>query len=335
MGWTAAALLTVSCSSQTTTPPSSASFTTSTLPVVSASGETTSTLAPGAPSTEPPPPLGSVPAPVPGVSPTSDGNWRAQLNLRGNTVIWATTFRPAHAAPDVEVSAAEFDPKLFRAALFNGVKLPGGGPWKNADHVSVAAQPALVAAFNGGFLFKDIKGGYFTEGRVIRRLVDKQATLGIRSDGRLVIGVYGSNMSNDGSWVSLRQNLPPIVVNGKNSTAGYSPLTFGDDFHHVFETFRSALCVRSDGQMMYVVMGRVRVGPLADELVTMGCTFAMQLDVTGTWPQFTWYSGFGSTDRTGYMLDSRMSNPQRYVTVSQKDFIALFDLSSLSPGAVS
>ena len=71
-------------------------------------------------------------------------------------------------------------------------------------------------------------------------------------------------------------------------------------------------------------MGPIRVKALADELVTMGCQFAMQLDVTGTWPQFSWYSGFGTLARQGIMLDQRMGNPQRYLNGSQKDFVALF-----------
>lgn len=225
------------------------------------------------------------------------------------------------------------DQEHLAAALYNGNQLPGGGPWTNGDHVGKVAQSALVLAFNGGFLFKHIRGGYFTEGKVVKPLLPGQATLGVRKDGRLVLGIYGKDMTNDGSWLSLRQNLPPIVDQGQNSLAQYPGTYWGNDFHSVDLNYRSAICNRSDGKMMYVAMGMVRITTLSDELARLGCTLAMELDINGHWPQFVWFPP-GAPGHKGSLLDPKMWKPERYVTSSQKDFIAMFDPASLAAGAV-
>lgn len=222
----------------------------------------------------------------------------------------------------------------MRAALFNGPLIPGGGPWHNGNHVPPAALPALVAAFNGGFEFRDITGGYMTEGRIVRPLEVDQATIGIGNDGSIHLGVFGQDILDDGSWQSLRQNLPPIVLDGRNALDRFPATNWGTNFHGVTITNRSALCTRSDGRLMYVYVGTVDIVGLTDALVAMGCRTAMQLDINGTWPQFATYTGLGSADRAGVLIDARMTNPDRYIRLSKKDFIAFFDPATLVAGTV-
>lgn len=254
--------------------------------------------------------------------------------------MWGTTIRPFASHPDVIASYAAFDQTQLHAALYNGSQLPGGGPWNNGSKVQRSAQTALLAAFNGGFLFKHIKGGYFTEGQVVKPLLNGEATLGIAADGRMAIGVYGKDLTNDGSWVSLRQNLPLIVDGGHEAVstaheAGVSSIYWGNDFGGVILNFRSALCERSDGMLMYAVVGKVDINGLTRALVEAGCNRAMELDINGRWPQFVSFDQTGSVPPTPVALDSRMSRLTRYVTVgSTKDFIALFDPALLPPDIV-
>ena len=65
---------------------------------------------------------------------------------------------------------------FLRAGLFNGSELPGGS-WARGDRIPGELYPAAVAAFNGGFRFEHIKGGYYTEGRMVKPLRDGDATL--------------------------------------------------------------------------------------------------------------------------------------------------------------
>ena len=187
---------------------------------------------------------GVAPSPLPGA-----GDWQVLSSVSGAPVIWGATNQPLVDHPDVTASYAVFDPKRLHAALFNGTELPGGGPWNNGAQVMGAATPSLVAAFNGGFLFKHIKGGYFTESRVVKPLLDGDATLAVGTNGQLAIGVYGRDLTNDGSWVSLRQNLPPVVDRGKeavsNAHEAGGAIYWGDNFGHVLLDFRSALCRRT------------------------------------------------------------------------------------------
>ncbi len=263
----------------------------------------------------------------------TDG-WNVLAADGGGPVIWAAANHPLSNHPDVTASYAVFDPKMLHAALFNGTELPGGGPWTNGARVTDAATGSLVAAFNGGFKFKHIKGGYFTEGSVVKPLLDGDATLGVSTNGLLAIGVYGRDMTNDGSWVSLRQNLPPVVDGGKDVVSNAGPIYWGDDFGHVLLDFRSALCRRNDGLLMYVVAGLVDISGLTHVLVAAHCDFAMELDINGTWPQFVAFAHAGEGAPTPSALDPRMQHLKRYLTGSTKDFIALFDPMQLPPSIV-
>ena len=289
----------------------------------------TSTIAPS-PEVTPQPWSGVAPSPLPGA-----GDWQVLASVSGAPVIWGATNQPIAGHPDITASYAVFDPKRLHAALFNGTELPGGGPWNNGSAVMDTATPSLVAAFNGGFLFKHINGGYFTEGTMVKPLIDGDATLGVGTNGELAIGVYGSEMTNDGSWVSLRQNLPPVVNGGREAvSAAAGSIYWGDNFGHVLLDFRSALCRRSDGLLMYVVAGLVDINGLANVLVTAHCDFAMELDINGTWPQFVSFTQSGGNQPIPTALDTRMRHLSRYLTGSTKDFIALFDPTQLPANVV-
>lgn len=273
-------------------------------------------------------------APVLQPSLDGEGEWRVLASIAASPVVWATSIRPLGEYGSVVASAAVFDPSRLRAALFNGSEIPGKGPWKNGSRITKAALPALVAAFNGGFRLEHIKGGYVTEGRTVRRLRKGEATLAIGRDGRLALGVWGEDLTDDGSWASVRQNLPPVVMDGVVSVKKFPGTYWGDDFHRVTFTYRSAICTRRDGLLMYVAIGDVDIMLLGRALVVMGCLTAMQLDINGNWPQFDTYGGFGQDKRTPALLDRRMSNAARYLRRSTKDFVALFDPATLRDGVL-
>jgi len=256
-------------------------------------------------------------------------------SVGGVPVVWTTKVHPLAKKPSVVATAAVIDQERLRAVLFNGPVIPGGRGWARGNHVPASMVPVLVATFNGGFELKHMKGGYFTEGRTVKRLRNGDATLAIDRGGRIVIGVYGKDLTNDGTWVSLRQNLPPVVLNGESAIDQAPGTYWGDDFGNVSDNFRSALCVLGDGRLMYVAMGLVDIRPLANGLVAMGCRTAMALDQNGTWPHFATYSDPGAAKRSGLLLDRRMSQPNRAITRSKKDFIALFDPANLPDTAIA
>ncbi|MEY3806912.1 MAG: hypothetical protein RIR69_1724, partial [Actinomycetota bacterium] len=209
-----------------------------------------------------------------------------------------------------------------------------GGTWNNGSRIMKAAVPSLLLAFNGGFRFEHHQGGYFTEGKMLKPLREDQATFAIDHAGFATVGVLGRDLFDDSSWKTLRQNLPPMLMNGDISLDEFRGTHWGNDYGKVIYTFRSATCLRSDGRLLFAVAGDVDIDMFADILKTLDCLTAMQLDINGTWPQATTYSGFGTANRQGTVLDRRMKNVNRYLNKSAKDFFAFFDTATLPAGLV-
>ncbi len=264
----------------------------------------------------------------------NEGAWRAIAKVRKEPMIYATSIRPLWCYGSVVATMATYDPTKVRAALFNGTEVPGGKGWKNTSSIRGSAVRSLIASFNGGFRFEHNPGGYITEGRTIRKMRKGYATFGIRPDGTSTIGVWGEDMKAAEGWASLRQNLPPLVAENKSVYASYKAVDWGQDFDNKVYSYRSAVCLRMDGLMMFVAIGKVNIGMLADTLVFLGCRTAMQLDINGTWPFFAAYTNFGKTDRNGRTIDTRMGDPDRHLNGATKDFIGLFDPQTLKPGAL-
>ena len=263
-----------------------------------------------------------------------EGEWQAVMRVRTKPIVYATSIRPLWCFGSVVATMATFDPTRVRTAMFNGTEMPGGKGWKNGSKIRGSALRSLIASFNGGFRFEHQPGGYVTEGKTVRKMRKGYATLAISENGVSTIGIWGDTITDDGSWASLRQNLPPLVHNGKSVYANYPKVDWGNDFGNKVYNFRSAVCLRTDGLMMFVAVGKVNIGMLADTLVVLGCKTGMELDINGEWPYFAVYSDFGKPIRWGKIIDNRMGDPNRHLNGSTKDFFALFDPETLSAGAV-
>lgn len=257
-----------------------------------------------------------------------EGQWVAWHQPDVEHALWVTSLRPSAEHASVVATYVHVDPSRLRAVLYAGSELPGGDDWRHQARVSGADVASLVAAFNGGFRFEHIAGGYVSEGRVVRPLVEGEATLAIDTEGRIALGAYGRDLTDDGTWVSLRQNLPLLVDDGISQVAGTGARSWGVDHGGVTYVFRAAVCTVANGHLRFVSAGDVDAAMLADIMVAGGCRTAMQLDINGTWPQFTLFDGLGTTKRTPTVVDVRMGNPYRYLNGSKKDFVALFLRSS-------
>ena len=302
---------TTSTTSTTTTPETSTTTTSTTIPAKPA--DISSQLLPALP---------------------GEGQWQAVMRVRTKPIVYATSIRPLWCFGSVVATMATFDPTRVRTAMFNGTEMPGGKGWKNGSKIRGTALRSLIASFNGGFRFEHQPGGYVTEGKTVRKLRKGYATLAISQDGISTVGIWGDTITDEDSWASLRQNLPPLVHNGKSVYANYPKVDWGNDFGNKVYNFRSAICLRTDGLMMFVAVGKVNIGMLADTLVVLGCKTGMELDINGQWPYFAVYSDFGKATRWGEIIDNRMGDPNRHLNGSTKDFFALFDPETLAAGAV-
>jgi len=295
-----------------TTVPPKESTPTSVAPVATTGTTTTTTWAP--------PPLVPVrDEPLPG-----EGQWLPILELGDRNVAWVTSIRPLVDYGSVRATYVRFDPSLMRAVLYNGSAIPGGNDWIDYRRVQGEALRTLLLTFNGGFRFEHTEGGYKVQGIVTEPLVDGQASLAIDVDGKVTIGVYGRDLVDGPEWVSIRQNLPPIV-DGRSS--GVNPSNrgwWGSDYGGVTYVPRSAICDMGDGTLLWAIVGDTDADGLATALVDAGCETGMQLDINGTWPHFAVYGGLGELDRAPVVVDRRMGNHGRYLKDSEKDFFAFF-----------
>ena len=260
----------------------------------------------------------------------NEGVWHALASAGGAEVMWATSLRPLPEAPAVVGSFAIIDQTLLTAAMFNGSDIPGGTNWKLGNRVPKDLQPMLVGAFNGGFRFEHIKGGYKTEGKVIRELKVGQGTVAVSKAGKVTLGEFGRDMTDDGNWVSFRQNLPLLVDNGKSMVESHGETWWGADFGNVLFVLRSSICQLADGRLMYGAVGKVDAKTLAASLVNMGCQRALQLDINGTWPTFHTFPVEADGTQHGTALDKRMGGSRdRYLTGSTREFFSFFDSAAL------
>lgn len=318
--------------STTTTVPATTTSTTVAAPV--APGETTTTVQTTTTTSTVPPPSDVAPVITPALR--GEGQWKVLFTLgrKKVPVVWGMSVRPFATYGSVVATAAVFDQTRLRAAMFNGSDVPGGGPWTNSKKVPAAGLRSIVAAFNGGFRFEHDPGGYVTEGVTVRKMKRGLATVGIDRNGMMTVGVWGDDMRSASSWLSLRQNLPPLVHEGRVTWQDYKWTDWGTDFGDKVYTYRSGLCRRADGSLMYVSAGDVNIDLFARMMLQFGCDTAMQLDINGNWPHFSTYSNFGARSRYGKPLDVRMGDPQRFLKGYDKDFFALFDPRSIPDGAV-
>lgn len=315
---------------------------TSVSPAPSATSTTISAViaaAPTSPSPSTPAPAPAAPGPLaPLFSPALDGEgqWAPIAQASGHDTMWATSIRPLPSAGGVVASMVVIDQTSLRAGLFNGAEEPGG-TWARGNRVPAVLQPALLAAMNGGFRFEHIKGGYKTEGVTVKPLRDGDATLAVGTDGHVAIGQLGRDLFDDGSWISLRQNLVLIVDGGQSQVQhGIDQgVWWGADYGNKVYVPRSAVCELADGRLAYALVGPVDASQLADSLINLGCVTAMQMDINGTWPVFFTFTTGSDGTVTSHFLDKRMGgNPSRYLTGSTKEFFAFFDASLVPAGSV-
>ncbi len=232
--------------------------------------------------------------PFPGAPPyAGEGVWQPAGRLvGGKPAVYETLLVPPGGSERAGI--AWMDTSLLSARLYSGSVSPGGGPYKYTAPVSRTAASSLVAAFNGGFKMKDAHGGYYTEGRMIDPLVRGAASLVIYANGSVTVGAWGSDVTMTPSVVAVRQNLFPLVVNGRPSArastrtwrvwGGTCPCGAGQ--HGSDHQWRSGLGVTADGALVYVVGPLLDPLQVADLLVQAGAVRGMQLDINPSWPVF-------------------------------------------------
>ena len=247
-----------------------------------------------------PAPAGLVPF---GPVAAGQGVWRpagrpVAENGQSVRAVYETTLIPPGSTRPAGI--AWLDTGLLAARLYSGSVSPGGGPYRYTAPIRPAQAATLVAAFNGGFKMNQARGGYYTEGRMIDPLRAGAASLVIYADGSVGIGAWGRDVTMTPQVVSVRQNLLPLVADGRptpraasarwqawGSTCGAA--SCGPTVPGIEHQWRSGLGITADGALVYVAGPALDPLQLAQLLVRAGAVRGMQLDINPDWPVFVTY----------------------------------------------
>jgi hypothetical protein len=209
-------------------------------------------------------------------------------------------------------------------ALHDGSEDPGlaAGRVKAGPAVHGAERARLLAAFNGGFKLSAGAGGYEQEGHVAAALRRGLTSLVIDRSGRARIGVWGHGVPGPGEAVySVRQNLTPLVLNGKPTPAAADWSVWGATLGGGEFVARSALGQGADGNLEYAASMSASPADLAVALTRAGARVAMELDINPEWVQLDVARRPGGPLRAAIRGQARPAN--QFLEGWARDFIAV------------
>ncbi len=276
----------------------------------------------------------SPPRPVPlVVSPAlpGEGQWApADAAVDARPAMYVAQFRADTVYTSQITSAVWMDPTRLRVALVPGAQEPGG-TWPQPPDITGAALSTAVAAFNGGFRMQDAHGGVYLDGRQAVPLRPGAASVVIYRDGRVNIGIWGSEITMTPQVVAVLQNLVPIVDNGQTApNATYNDTSiWGATLGANTVVARSGIGVTASGALIYVAGPALTARSLAESLQRAGAVRAMALDLNPEWVTFNFYSHPHPTDPGSIVaakLYPQMQRPaDRYLgpTRESRDFFTV------------
>ncbi|HEY8653980.1 MAG TPA: phosphodiester glycosidase family protein [Dermatophilaceae bacterium] len=271
----------------------------------------------------------AVPAPIPPQTQPAlpnEGVWQTLTSVRGQPAIRAAFLRPDAQHTSYLVGVAWLNQKLVKMVLHPGYRVPGGSGWSQAFDVPSSQRDRLLATFNSGFTMQDANGGYWQDGQSAVPLRQGAASMVLYKDGH--VDVVKWNAATPGPDVAaVRQNLGLLVENGAISpdVNSRTTRTWGKTVGDTTFVWRSALGVRKDGSLVFVVGASMSVPTLAKIVHDAGAVTAMELDINKAWTNFITYTHPSSGVAAPHMLTrDEHPNPYRYLQLSSRDFVAVF-----------
>lgn len=277
------------------------------------------------------PPHSAFPAAVPlVVSPGApgEGQWKPiGPTIDGLPTMAVAQFRADDVYTSQLASAVWIDTKLLRLRLLAGTQEPGnlGGP----HSIEGDALPKIAAAFNGGFRFKDAKGGMYLDGVEAVPLVDGAASLVIHRDGSVEIGAWNREVHMSPDVEAVLQNLTLMVDDGKiDPRVSHNDTSmWGQTLKSSLAVARSGVGVSADGALIYVAGPALTAKSLAESLQRAGAVRAMTLDLNPEWVTFLFFSHLDPADPrlvAGAKLYPQIERPTtRYLSPDSRDFFTI------------
>ena len=256
---------------------------------------------------------------------SGEGTWQSLVSVHGQPAIRAAFLRPDAQHTSYLVGVVWVNQKLVKMVLHPGYQVPGGSGWSQSSQVPPSERDGLLATFNSGFTMNDANGGYWQDGKTGVPLRGGAASMVLFKDGRLDVVRWNSAAAAP-DVAAVRQNLGLLVDNGAitpdvNST---TTSTWGATVGNATYVYRSAVGVRKDGSLVFVVGASMSVRTLANIVHDAGAVRAMELDINQSWTNFITYTHPSNGVAVPQMLTKdEHPNPYRYLQPSSRDFVAV------------
>lgn len=262
---------------------------------------------------------------------TGEGVWTTSGLPRtspSDMLMAKTFFRPDKTRPYAMVGVLLVDSRRVRLNMVAGTEDPGGYRGvRGAGVIPAAQQSLLVAAWNGGFKGEHGYYGMYGDGRDVVPLRNGLASIAVMADGTVKIGEYGRDFVRDDNTVAVRQNAVLLVdhgeisprVNEGNDTWGYVQVNSAE-----FITWRSAVGITKDGNLIIAAGNSLSAASLAKALWAAGAYTAMQLDINTPYVLISdFFPQPDGTVQAQKFMDSMTDSPSRFLKTQTRDFMYL------------
>lgn len=203
----------------------------------------------------------------------------------GDMLMAKTFIRPDKARPYASVGVLLIDSRRVRLKLVGGTAEPGGDRGVRGPGVIPKDDyKALLVAFNGGFKGPHGSFGMVANGKEYMRMRNGLATVCSSRDGSITMGEYGRDFTWSDNFEGCRQNVILLVDKGeisKRTTEGNDTWGYVNVNSAEFITWRSAVGITKDGNLLIAAGNSLSADTLAKALYAAGAYMAMQLDING------------------------------------------------------
>lgn len=261
-----------------------------------------------------------------GVPLDGEGEWRnIPLSLFPNRIVLADTFfRPDPSRAYAFTTVVQMDMSKLRLWSVAGTVEPGGAVGKPGPGVipnDPRIREALVAAFDGGFQYRDGQYGMIVGKTTYVPLKTDLATIVGHADGRIEIIKY-EGQTFGGDVVFVRQNAPMLIENGVKETEDDSNRKlWGRTLTSDIYTWRSGIGMTRNGNLIFAVGNSLVPSTLANALYAAGAVNAMQLDINPNWVRFNIFNNFFNGKYSSVPIMSGIANGSvSYLNGYKKDF---------------
>jgi len=284
-----------------------------------------------------PPPDAFVPLPMhpPLTKPLRDtleageGVWTTAglpLSSPGDPLMMKTFLRPDTSRPYALVGVLLMDHRRIRLHLAGGTEDPGGDVGvRGPGVIPEEHKDETLAAWNGGFRGPHGGFGMVANGLTYRPLRSGLATLCVKDNGTIVMGEYGRDFTWSDGFEACRQNVILLVDKGEvsrrttegNDTWGYVEVDSSE-----FITWRSAVGLTKDGDLLVAAGNSLSAETLAKALWAAGAEYAMQLDINSPYVLTgLYFQQPNGTAKAEKFMDTMPDTAARFLRTQQRDFM--------------